>query len=282
MSMSMSLESESLLDIAIENNDVIAVEKCLLEGATITLQSIHKFSPKMSFTSSIYYDFGQPDQSCHKKIFELLLKYGFDIITNDIRFMMYCFKYCDEYYIQAISDAGFNGFHDKSVEMLRDVISGWDMTDDHHNKLRILLGNGFSRHIQSLLMRCITKTDISCISLFIEYGANCYSILHDLHMHVSQLQPVNSWIQNNIMFVLRNVYNITMLKTPIFKYLLIKSIPRNFDIPIEIFVHIFQLYMAMDYACSNKIKEMAVIDNQGMVVIDNQILPLVPANEYVN
>ena len=63
---------------------------------------------------------------------------------------------------------------------------------------------------------------------------------------------------DNICFVLDNIYKIEMLGEPILKYFLIKSVQIGsiyfkYVIPKEIFVYVMQLYMELDYKCTDDI-----------------------------
>ena len=291
MSMSMFLESESVLDIAIANDDVSAVEKCLAGGAIITTKSLVKINSQMQRYHSLYdcilncpYDvclINSHSYENNKKIFWLLINHNLDIVTNDIEFIANCITEYDPYYIREIIKTGYNGTHSTAIDVFKKIVIATHISD-----LEILLNNGFSHHMQLVLLDCLECGNIYCIERFIIHGVNCYSVLNDIYKFVCRVISGStrhfSFCQESIIDkILKNAYHINMLTEPILKYFLLKSIPRNFDIPIEMYVHILQLYMAMDYACSHKIKEM-VMCTRGIPIADNQILPLVPANEYVD
>ena len=232
------------LNKAISGHDSNMMEKCFSAGACVTQRSIKTFKSNMLYLDNEFRSASKCGERA--KIFELLLKYGFDVITNNISFIVDCVRYRDKYYIQSIINAGFNSDHTQSVEILKKIIClYWKNEDGEDEQLKILLNNGFCRHIQPLLMYCITESDRHYLSLFIEYGANCYSLLSDLHI-LSQ-QSLNSRIRKNIRFVLTNIFEIGLLKEPIHKYFLIKLVQYDIFIPTEIPICIFQCYMLLDY-----------------------------------
>src|SRR5579863_6375186 len=204
---------------SITNYDMDMIEICLSEGAIITLESIINLQGIISFRYVIPID---PDRigKC-KKIFEsILLKNGFEIMIDNTEFMYTCVMHDDEYFIKSIIELGYNGNHANASEVFKCVISD-DVPLDH---LKRLLDIGFGQYVQSSLMCCVTYGDVECLSLFIEYGANFYSILHELHAYVL-LNQSQLWCRiDNINFVLCNMYKIEMLHEPILKYFLIKSI----------------------------------------------------------
>lgn len=231
--------------LAIRHNNLIIVEQCLSEGAIITSESIKIFS-------ECFLDENHSQMGCsqNKKIFNLLLKNGFDVITNKVDFMYDCITCGDKYYIESIINSGYDGDHGGSFELLYTIIERNVLDLD---SLGMLLYNEFYQHIQPLLILCVESGSNAYLPLFIKYGANCYSVLHELSTYVSQSQKLNRNRIETINIILENMYDIDMLCEPIFKYLLIKSI--NYAIPIEIVVYIFKLYMSVDYKCSDDIKE---------------------------
>src|SRR5579863_2996727 len=240
-------------DIAIKKSDMVMIDKCLSEGMIVTSKTID------SLRKIILIDIDELESDDdyeqipiyvmkRRKIFEFLVKNHFENVTDNINFMLMCVMHSDPFYIKSIIDLGYNGNHPKASELLKRII----FDDPDPNCLKILLDNGFRRHIQSLLMFCVEQGEQECLSLFITYGANCYSILHDLHIHVSLQLSCRKSMCDSIYFVLENMYHIKMLREPVCKYFLIKSI--NYCVPIEIFVYVLKLYMSLDYECSDDIR----------------------------
>ena len=241
-------------DVAIEKDNMAMIEKCLSEGAVVTSTSVNNFQRILSRDNddSISDDSTDSERvERHKKIFEsMLLKNGFEIMTDNITFMYVCVIHDDEYYIKSIIDSGYNGNHTKAPKLLEFMLSAYQ--ERASDCLEILLDNGFDQHIQPLLMYCVQNDMNGNLALFIRRGANCYSILHDLHAYVLSQERCSHYALHNIKIVLENMYRIEMLREPIFKYFLIRSI--NHDVPIEIFVYVLKMYMLLDYACSNNIR----------------------------
>src|SRR5579863_3787796 len=94
--------------------------------------------------------------------------------------MMKCIEYG---FIKSLIEHGYNGVYPKAVVIFKRILDGdnWVMPTD----LRILMDNGFDKHIQSILMYSITYSTVTRLEMLLEYGANFYSILHDLHYYVS-------------------------------------------------------------------------------------------------
>ena len=239
------------LNEAIYNHDLDTIEKCLEAGVCITTQSVRRFQSKMLYFNCKFKSASK--RECHVKIFEhILLKNYFDVITNDINFMTGCVQNYDKYYIQSIITAGFNGNHTQSVKIFKNIIRR-SYKNKHDDNLIILLENGFCRHIQPLLIYCITKCNEPYLALFTKMGgANFYSVLHDLHTNVLSQSLFCQYRWPNINFVLRHMYEMTMLREPICKYFLIKSV--HCDMIIEIPILIFQCYMLLDYEYTDNIR----------------------------
>ena len=244
------------LNKAISDANLDIVERCLSSGTSVTLQIIEKCKPeKKYYIDSDSEDEDNDGDTRRKKIFKLLLEHNPELIINDVNFIIESVLYHDKDYIQAIVDAGFNGDHNQSAEILKKIISsGSHLENMDADKLKILLSNRFCQHIQPLLMYCITDSDERYLSSFIKHGANCYAVLHDLHTYISSYGLINYPMGDNIKLFLRNVYNIKMLTEPIFKYFLIKSVNHDVYIPIELFVGIFEWYVSLDYKYINDIE----------------------------
>src|ERR1044071_1687842 len=242
---SISLEDiiKCAFNSSITNDDINMIEKCLIKGATVTSTSIEKLNELI-----LNYNYGYNIKPVSNNIFKLLLKNGFDVITDNVKFMYSCVLVYDEFYIKSIIDMGYNGDNIKAPMLLQKIIK----KPKEVCHIDILLDNGFCKHIQSLLMHTITGSS-RYLSLFIIRGANCYSILNDLLAYVLLLKNINDLVYNNINIMLKHMYDIKNLNEPVLKYFLIKSI--NYDVPNDILISICVLYMEIDYAKSNVIKE---------------------------
>ena len=264
---------ESSLNDAIHSNDLSLVKKCLLSGEIkLTSEFIHNFIPDIEMISfldnclkldSLKYKQYKDNKEL---IFEILLKHGFILIVNDIPFMKKLISSGNTYYIDLLIRHGYNGTYPGSIEIFKKIINTGRLSyqsKSDSNKLlsaiRSLLDNGFNKHIQSVLMYCIIHGNVIYLQLLLDYGANFYSILHDVHHYAFELDNIfkikdhypllRPLILDNINFFLDNSYKIEMLGQPIFKFFLIKSIPWRwrYVVPLDICVHILRLYMETDY-----------------------------------
>src|ERR1044071_6306350 len=179
-----SISLEDIINCAfnssITNDDINMIEKCLIKGATVTSTSIEKLNELI-----LNYNYGYNIKPVSNNIFKLLLKNGFDVITDNVKFMYSCVLVYDEFYIKSIIDMGYNGDNIKAPMLLQKIIK----KPKEVCHIDILLDNGFCKN----------------------------------------------------------------LNEPVLKYFLIKSI--NYDVPNDILISICVLYMEIDYAKSNVIKE---------------------------
>ena len=242
---------ELVLINAIKHIDSSMVEQCLSAGATITPKVIHEFI--QDYVSFPY------DYRDRNIIFELLLIYESTLFFNDVTYMTQIST--NRPFIKLIIKYGYDDSYPGSIEIFKRLIDHWYwLTDyDYSSIMYSFLDNGFKNHIQSVLVYCITNSNVACLQAFLEYGANFYSILYDVYQSV--LVKINSRTSLNTMqFFLDNVYKIEMLGQPIFKYFLIGLIQWDtFVVPKDIYVHIFRLYMETDYAMTNHIQKLVHI-----------------------
>lgn len=229
------------LDRAIEKHNFIMVEKCLLNGAIITNHSVSILCDVLT---------KPPDyvitNDWDKDIFKLLLKYGFQIIANNHDFIEMSVMHSNAYFIQNIIKAGYNGSFDNSVHIFNIVVKTRGVCPQI---LSILLANGFDRHIQTVLMNCIKADSYKHLPLLLSHRANFYSILTEVCAYISMLAKPS----DSIKFAFEHMFKICMLDEPVLKYFLVRSVRFDIflNIPTEICVYIFQLFMEIDYALIN-------------------------------
>ncbi len=227
---------------AIHIHDLLIIKACIDARCEFTDEHISLVKDNI-----LCADYKTYNPKEYADLFNLLSTNYFVQFASNTEFMIACISHPYEFYLKTMIDKGYNSTcPDAQTVFLK------SLDRINSQKIELLAGCGFSQYFQSGVMECIKENNLNCIKILFEHGVSFYSELQNIYNYVFSLNLSWSLDLEAIHFALDNMYNIKSLLQPIKVNLLLMDCEF---ISADVRIHIMFLYMATDYAMTDKIRD---------------------------